>query len=571
MPVSRRTLLQTGAAVTAVSMIPASEQVVESALASSLPNATTETLPPTSPAAIPPPEAIAMHRMAFGPRSGDIARVKAMGVDAYVDEQLNPTAIDDSACEALINQAQLKVRYTVAASGGNPEYSVHELRPLSLLNAPISTLWPLRSHLVSTERLRPYNEVLVATWIRAVHSKRQLFELMVDFWHNHFNVSAPSENPIAATFSIYDRLIRQHALGNFRTFVEEVGKSVAMMYALDNVQNKAGGGEAGNENYARELIELHTLGSDNYLKFYDDRRQIQTITYGNEQFVQGYIDDDVYEAASCFTAWAISSTTGEFAIVGNHDTGSKTVLSLTGYPNIPSEQDPIKDGKDVYDLVANHIGTARFICKKLCRRFIADDPPNNVVEAAVAVWMQHRNSPDQIKRVMKVILTSTEFKTTWGKKIKRPFESTAALLRATNATLPVDEIDPSTTSTSIGANWEGFWSVYNPMGQRLFNWPSPTGHPDVASYWANTNAMLNRWRLFQVIRTTSGGRILTDYMAQTDLTKSCVQIVDYWIDRLFGYTINPKTRQVVIDFLAQGFDPNEPPRLLKGSPDSSDP
>lgn len=546
MPLTRRSLLQTSAAAAAITVIPQPDQ---------LPNSDVHTAPASITTTTPPPEAIAMHRMAFGPRQGDIARVKSMGVDAYVDEQLNPGAIDDSACNNLITQTRFRIRYG----------TTNEVRPLGYLNKTTKELWPLRSHTEYTERIRPFEEVRVATWIRAVHSKRQLFELMVDFWHNHFSVNTLSEGPIAATFPVYDRLMRQHALGNFRTFVEEVGKSTAMLYSLDNVSNKAGPAEAGNENYARELIELHTLGSDNYLKFYNDRRKIGTVKYGNETFARGYIDDDVYEAANCFTGWTVGPE-GEFLYNPNwHDTGTKTVVSVDGYPNIPRNQVDMKDGKDVYDLLANHIGTARHLCTKLCRRFIADDPPSSVVEAAVAVWMQHRKSPDQIKRVMRVILTSSEFKTTWGKKVKRPFEAVAAYLRATNASFPIDLVDAE--DANRGAFWNSFLWQYSQIGHKNFEWPTPTGHPDVADYWASTNGMLRRWNLPYIIMQSWGGNLTIDLVGQTNLTNSCTQIVDAWIARLFGYTIDPSARQAVIKFLAQGNDANQPPKPLSGAPD----
>jgi uncharacterized protein (DUF1800 family) len=546
MPLTRRSLFQTSAAAAAITVIPQPNQ---------LPNLDIHTAPASITSSTPPPEAIAMHRMAFGPRQGDIARVKSMGVDAYVDEQLNPGAIDDSACNNLITQTRFKIRYG----------TTNELRPLSNLNKTAKELWSLRSHAEYNERIRPFEEVRVATWIRAVHSKRQLFELMVDFWHNHFSVNTLAESQIATTFPAYDRLMRQHALGNFRTFVEEVGKSTAMLYSLDNVSNKAGPAEAGNENYARELIELHTLGSDNYLKFYNDRRQIGTVKYGNESFARGYIDDDVYEAANCFTGWTVG-TDGEFSYNPNwHDTGTKTVVSLDGYPNIPRNQADMKDGKDVFDILANHVGTARFICTKLCRRFIADDPPSSVIEAAVAVWMQHRKSPDQIKRVMRVILTSNEFKTTWAKKVKRPFEAVASYLRATNASFKNDIVDPANAST--GGYWSGFFNQYNQIGQKLFEWPTPTGYPDVASYWASTNGMLRRWNLPYNIMQPSGGNITIDLVGQTNMNSSCTQIVDAWISRLFGYTIDANARQAIIKFLAQTGDVNQPPKPSTGAPD----
>src|SRR5262245_22530750 len=262
-------------------------------------------------ATLPPLEIIALNRMGYGPRPGDVAAFQALGptpdaqFQAYVEQQLNPDAIDDGACDVRIAAARLKIKYDADSQGRYP--ALHEARPLVNLGKQTAELWPLRNYdtpMAYAERVRPFDEVRCAAWHRAVYSKRQLKELLVEFWHNHFNINGPSEPAIYVTFPVYDRdVIRKNCLGNFRTFLEDVAKSTAMLYYLDNVSNKAGGGEGGNENYARELLELHTLGSDNYYKFYNDRTQIPTIQYNGITYVAGYIDDDVYEAARSFTGW----------------------------------------------------------------------------------------------------------------------------------------------------------------------------------------------------------------------------------------------------------------------------
>ncbi len=569
MTISRRQFLGSSTALAAV----ATTSTFSSAEAQAAPVLNSSTAGPDS-------VIIALNRMGYGPRPGDIERVRGMGVDAYITEQLNPSTIDDSECDTRLSNARLKISYAADSMAGYP--ARHEALPLETLNQELADLWPrargVAPYQAWAERRRPADEVRVATWLRAIHSKRQLFEVLVDFWHNHFNVSINTSTTIAATFPLYDRLIRSHALGNFRTFVEEVGKSIAMMYYLNNVSNRVAGGEGGNENYARELIELHTLGSDNYFKFYDNREGIGTITYNGKQYARGYIDDDVYEAARCFTGWTIKNghwefgsdptfNTGEFYYRANwHDTNPKMVLSVDGRSNIPRNQADMKDGKDVYDILAGHPGTARYICTKLCRRLIADNPPSNVINAAVDVWMANIDAADQIKRVVEVILRSNEFKTIWGQKIKRPFEAIVSYFRATNAVLPNDEvIDPN--NTGQGNYWGGiFWNVRN-LGQNLFEWPTPTGHPDVMSHWASSNGMLNRWNLPYVLTQSWGGNVQIDIVGQTDLNASCTQIVDFWIGRLFGYSINTTVRQELIAFLAQGGDVNQPPRPRSGWPD----
>jgi uncharacterized protein (DUF1800 family) len=519
---------------------------------------------------------IALNRMGYGPRPGDIAAYNALGATpdaahaAYVEQQLNPAAIDDSACTTRLNATLLKLRYD----------NVHQVLPLNHLAQNTNELWPLakyQNNYAWAQRIRPYNEVRVATWVRAVYSKRQLLEVMADFWHNHFNVNANADSAISATFPVYDRdVIRANALGNFRTMLTAVAQSTAMMYYLDNVSNRTGGGEGGNENYARELFELHTLGSDNYYKFYDDRRNIGTVTYNGETFAKGYIDDDVYEASYCLSGWTIKNGHWERPTLDDgtyyfdrnwHFPGRKTVLASDGYPNVYLNAAPEQEGSKVLELVANHLGTAQHICKKLVRRFIADDPPQRVIDLAVAEWMAHRNDNDQIARVLRVILLSSEFKTTWSNKVKRPLEAIWSYLRAVNAELPNDEV---LADVNQGAYWDAIFWQMDQSGHRLFGWPTPTGHPDVATYWANTQSLLLRWNLPFRLSQSWGGKVAINIVGQTNMNSSCVAIVDSWITRLCGFTISSTTRNALISFLAQGGNPNQPPRPTAQAPDWGD-
>jgi uncharacterized protein (DUF1800 family) len=349
-----------------------------------------------------------------------------------------------------------------------------------------------------------------------------------------------------------------------------------MMYYLDNVSNRTGGGEGGNENYARELFELHTLGSDNYYKFYDDRRSIGTVTYGGETFAIGYIDDDVYEASYCLSGWTIKNGHWERPTLDDgtyhfdrnwHFPGRKTVLATDGYPNVYINATPEQEGHKVLELVANHVGTAQYICKKLVRRFIADDPPQRVIDAAVAEWMANRTAPDQIARVLRVILLSSEFKTSWGNKVKRPLEALWSYLRAVDADLPNDEVR---ANANEGAYWDAIFWQADQSGHRLFGWATPTGHPDVASHWANTQSLLMRWNLPYRFSQSWGGNVAINLLSQTTMTSSCTAIVDNWVNRLCGFTISNTTRDALISFLAQGGNPNQPPRPTSQAPDWGD-
>jgi uncharacterized protein (DUF1800 family) len=604
MAVSRRRFLSTtstiGAAAAAASVLESPAEQASAALTETATRWAAQINPASivTTAALPSYAIIAHNRMGFGPRPGDVAAFLALGatpdarLQAYVDQQLNPAAIDDSVCDARLAAARLKIKYDAYTDPANPanDYPArNEAAPLGTLDQQIADLWPrargIQPYRNNAERYRPFEEVRVATWIRAVYSKRQLQEILVDFWHNHFNVNINTDGAIAATFPLYDRIMRTNCLGNFRTFLEEVAKSVAMLTYLDNASSMAGGGEGANENYARELFELHTLGSDNYLKFYDNQHGVGAITYNGQQYPRGYVDEDVYEAANCLTGWTIANgywrlpgadpkpNTGEFLYADSwHDNSSKIVLSIDGTATIPNTQSPLKDARDLFTMLANHPGTARSVCTKLCRRLIADDPPSTVIDAAVAAWMANIGAADQLKQVVRTILLSNEFKSTWGQKMKRPFEFLAAYFRATGAELPVDEIvaDPNG-----GAYWSSFFWNIGATGHKLFEWATPTGHPDRATYWASTNGMLRRWNLPYTLTQSWGGHVALDLRAQTDAAVpggSSIQIVDYWIDRLCGYTINPSVRQELINFMAQkaqGGDPNQPPKPMNGEPNTA--
>lgn len=532
------------------------------------------------------PELIALNRMGYGPRppqsalvqnpagfNGDVARIAALGgLDAYIEQQLNPASIDDSFCDQQLAAARLRFNY--ADSQVPARYpTVNEVRPLDTLAQTVTQLWPLvnfSTPMDFSERQRPWYEVRIATVIRAIYSERQLQEVLIDFWHNHFNVNASGDTVHSAAFPDYDRIMRQHCLGNFRDFVEAVAKSTAMLYSLDNFVNRAGGGEGGNENYARELFELHTLGSDNYFKF-SNSQNMGTITYNGETFPRGYIDQDVYEASECLTGWTVGNgdyrlpagtpNNGAFVYIHAwHSPGSKLVLGQS-INHGQATADYQKDGLAVLKLLTDHVGTARFLCTKLCRRLISDNPPANVVEAAVAEWMANRTAPDQIKRVIRVILQSQAFKTTWGQKVKRPFDFLVSYVRATSAQLRLtDDAHPS------GSCWGSLFSNLSNTGHRLYEWPTPTGHPDLASYWLSTNGMLRRWNIpYSLISTGQYGvNAQVNLFAQTPAGLTATQIVDFWIERLFGYAIGSSTRTALISFMAQTGSPNAPPPLFSG-------
>jgi len=318
--------------------------------------------PPTPPAI----EMIALNRMGFGPRPGDLERVQALGFENYVQEQLSPIDSQDTLLNQRLASAKLRIEY------GPWESRISEDLPFSYLDAPLETLWPLANYQIEPEgakRNRPLDEVIAATWLRAVYSTWQLRELLVDFWHNHFNVYAYTNQAVTTTWPLYDKIMRRNCLGNFRDLLREVAKSIAMQYYLNNASNTSG---APNENYARELFELHTLGSLHYFNtLYGDWEKVPGASEGKPI---GYVDDDVYEASRALTGWTIEDgsrhggitlpNTGRFRFnEPAHDRFQKRVLAT----NFDNDQKAEDDGERVLKLVSEHPGTAKYLCLKLCR------------------------------------------------------------------------------------------------------------------------------------------------------------------------------------------------------------
>lgn len=481
---------------------------------------------------LPSTAVIALNRMGFGPRPGDIDAFNALGstdndrLTAYVEQQLNPASIDDSACDAII-------------AGYNFE----------TLGKSQAQLWT--DHIESDAakewqyRRLPVWETERVAFLRVLHSKRQLTEVLADFWHNHFNVYG-WDSWIQSTFVHYDRdVIRSNMLGNFRKMLGDVARSPAMLYYLDNQSNSGGNP---NENYARELFELHGMGAENY---FGVRKTTDPEIFDGEGKRKGYIDSDVYGATTCFTGWRIDTDTGLFKFdAASHFPYTKVVMGQI-IEDFLGEQ----DGNIVLDLIANHPGTARYIARKLCRRLVSDNPPESLVQAAADVFYANREAADQLKQVVRTILLSVEFRTTWGDKMRRPFDFAGALLRATQC--------------NYDAKLDNFFWWYESMGQGLFDWRPPNGYPDVATAWNSTMPMLQRWRFVNdILEWEIGGegadkdnkRIVVDGILPVDATTP-EEIVDFWSRRLLGYVLPAAERTEIVEFMAfgRGTDSDLPP------------
>jgi uncharacterized protein (DUF1800 family) len=536
---TRRDFLKLGGTLASASLLAACQADEGTAVASSpstagnIPMNETVNPLPAAPLAV-----LAFSRMSFGARPGDIESFLALGNSdderfrAYVEQQLNPDSIDDGEFESRYN-----------AAGFETLHKSHEqLYADHIANNPYDsnddTYWDWYS--------KPAYELVDATILRAVYSRKQLVEMLADFWHNHFNIYFWQDDGVPLLVSYNRDVLRGHMLGNFRQMLEAVATHPSMLYYL-NQNNSSDAGP--NENFARELFELHTLGAENYLGVRDPN----SVEKDSNAISVGYVDNDVYEAARCLTGWRIDDDLGEWEDgvekTGNfiyhkpwHDRFNKLVLGKY----IPADQPDMQDGRDVLDLLAYHPGTARHIARKLCRRFISDLPSDSIVQAVAAAFTEFRDAPDQLKRVMETLLLSDEFKQTWGQKIKRPFEAGVSIMRGLNSEF---------TRIPSGVTW-----MLSLMGQPIFERRSPDGYPDTKEVWANSMSILYRWNFAVGITENwlddenTGFTIRTDVYNQTptDL-RTAEGLVDFWTNRLLGRTVSDADRSALIAVMAQEY------------------
>ena len=473
---------------------------------------------------VPPLEALAFSRAAYGATPEDLTVFRSMGVnpqqqlEAWVDWQLDPDSIDDSELETRLAQSNYET-----------------------LGKSLEELW--NDHIREQEdigyRMLPIYEAQHATMLRATFSRRQLAEVLVDFWHNHFNVYG-FHFFVGPVFVHYDRdVIRPHSLGNFRQFLEAMTASPAMGFFLDNIFSSADGP---NENFARELLELHTLGEENYYGAIPSSE----VPTDNNGVPMGYTDEDVRELARCLTGWSLDERNGDFLYRWYwHDNGPKQVLGLT----LPAYQPELKDVRDVLDLLASHPGTARFVCTKLCRRLMADDPPPSVVDAAVAVFLDSVNEPDQLRRVVRTILLSNDFAETWGDKVRRPYELVISAVRAMGPDF----------SLPLGETFSRyFFYLLFTTGNLPFTWAPPTGFPDRKEVWLTTNALVMSWRLINLLAGVDlqGWRPCDPAGSTPADLRTAEELADYWIERSLLRTVDETARNEIIEFMAQGANPD---------------
>jgi uncharacterized protein (DUF1800 family) len=402
-----------------------------------------------------------LRRLTYGPRPGDVARVQTIGLAAWLEGQLDPARLDDTAVEGALGALPTLTMSIVDLQREYPRPDAETQRKLA--GGDMSPREMREQYPPERRPARIVAELQAARMLRAVTSERQLQEVMVDFWFNHFNVFA-AKGEVRWYLTAYERdVIRPHALGRFPDLLRATARHPAMLFYLDNWLSTRpgfaprGGPNAGrpaglNENYARELMELHTLGVDG-----------------------GYTQADVTEVARAFTGWTIDRPRQDARFVfrpATHDLGDKRVLgrSIRGGGE--------RDGDEVLDLLAAQPATARFIAGKLVRRFVADEPPPALVERVAAAY---RDTGGDVRAMLRVVFASPEFRApaAAGAKIKKPSEFVASAVRAVGATTDArGALALARAAAEIG---EGFYEA-----------APPTGYPDRAEAWVNPGTLLAR-------------------------------------------------------------------------------
>jgi len=482
-----------------------------------------------------------LNRLAYGPRPGEVDRVAGSGVMKWIDAQLQPDRIPDPEVERRessfpilgkdpgdLARAITVVRRQRFGTRQNGQDVGPPGRPL-LLPADSQAALHVRQTMGQLQQLAV---------MRAAISERQLREVMVDFWTNHFNVFFGKGADRAFTPSYIERTIRPRAMGRFEDLLVATAKSPAMLFYLDNWQSVAKGAEPPavarmarlddaraeqmlarmpqglNENYARELMELHTLGVDG-----------------------GYTQQDVIEVARIFTGWSIERPQqgGEFRFNDwAHDYGEKTVRGV----DFPGGHG-MDEGLRLLKLLAEDPATMHHVSRQLCARFVSDDPPDGCVDDAVAAW---RRTDGDIAEVLRAIFVSPDF---WSPqavraKVKTPLEYIVSAVRAVGG-------DPDTTPRLA--------QVIGRLGEPLYAQPSPAGYPESQEEWVNSGALLLRMNMAVALAAgrLPGVTIALDSLVPT--TEDAAALIEAADVRLLGGILTPHSDDVLRHEVANVPDP----------------
>ena len=418
-----------------------------------------------------------LNRISYGPLPEEVKRAEQVGLTAYLDQQLSP--------DRLFRDAKLK----------------KAMSPFRTLELDRTRLEHLDDNYEKARIALIHGMVT-----RAVVSPAQLFERMVEFWSDHFNVASDG---IELDCVVFQReAIRKHAFGKFGDLLLATAQSPAMLYYLDNFLNVA---EAPNENYAREVMELHTLGVDG-----------------------GYTEEDVRNVARAFSGWTVDDKGSRefFFHLPSHDRGAKRVLGVDLAPFRG-----IEDGLDVVRILAEHPSTAHYVCRKLCVRFVADRPPDTLVDALTATWIA---TGGEIRPVLRQLFLSPEFAEAAGDKLRRGLDIVIGGMRA------------------AGTTFREFYELermLDGLAQLPYNWHPPNGYPDAAAAWINTGALLERWNA--AFALTDGAvndpkGVATQLLKLVGKPRTVDDLVTVVSARVFGVPLSGAARQPYVTFASDG-------------------
>jgi hypothetical protein len=438
MKLSRRKVVQVGLAMGSALPLLGCEKII-SRVTESLDKTFPEKISVAGDAGIDPDFHL-LSRAQYGLRPGDLEYMRQTGHGKWLEEQLHPESIDDRACELRAKRFET-------------------------LHLDPGTCYEYKKHVLRDEMVRH-------ALLRGVYSKRQLYEVMVGFWTDHLNINIDKGDCMYLKPADDRLVVRRHALGKFKDLIRASAVSPAMLVYLDGKENiKAGPNGIPNENYGRELLELHTLG-----------------VHG------GYTQKDVFEVARCLTGWRLNTTGWSKGKVhfdaSLHDDGEKHVLG-----HVIESRGGEKDLDKVVDIACNHPSTAQHIAAKLVRRFVSEDPPPSLVASVADTF---HGSDGDIKSTLRTLFQSKEFKASRGAKFKRPFHYIVSCLRASGA-------DTFAHQPLI--------DYLNKMGQGPFQYPTPDGYPDDTRHWLGT--LLWRWNFAFAV---AGNQVPSVKVSVDDLT-----------------------------------------------------
>src|SRR5436189_1545817 len=483
----------------------------------------------------------ALNRLAYGPRPGDVPRVAAEGVMRWIDRQLSPHGIDDHRLAERERQFQI-LEYDRGDLATMYTAAERERRERKLAAAPDTMADKDAASPIEQRGRRLAAEFADLAVVRAALSERQLYEVMVDFWTNHFNVYFAKGADRFLTPDYIEHTIRPRAMGKFQDLLIATARSPAMLFYLDNWESVAPGtsppfplsarrrGGQGvrpvpkgiNENYARELLELHTLGVDG-----------------------GYTQQDVIDVARIFTGWSIERPQqgGDFEFHDwAHDREEKLVLGV----RFEGGHD-MDEGIRLLKLLANHPATMHHVSRKLCQRFVNDDPPDGCVDDAVATWQ--RSSGD-IREVLRAIFHGPDF---WAvqnvrAKVKTPLEFVVSAARAVAA-----EPDTSPRLAQVVAR----------LGEPLYLHVAPDGYPEREAAWVNSGALLDRMNAAVALASGKlpGVTVMLDSIVSAGDADQLIGVVN---EKILGGTMSENTKQVLRRELAGIGDPAQARALAVG-------